>query len=114
MKYLIIVFLICLFTIDSVAQRSSPGSEVELAAITERGRNLYAYDQAAWHSTDAVVALKPPVGSFESYLAQEKDKKWEVVYGKLNSEKDTYLIVYEAKQGNFLRQGILPFRCLSY
>lgn len=100
MKYLNLVLLICLFTIGSVAQRTSPGSEVELAAITERGRNLYAYDQAAWHSTDAVEALMPTAGSFDSYVAQEKDKKWEVMYGKLNSEKDTYLIVYEAKQGN--------------
>lgn len=86
--------------IGSFAQRTTPGSEAELAAITERGRNLYAYDLAAWHSTDAVLALKPTPGSFESYVAQSKGNKWEVVYGKLNADKDRYLIVYEATQGN--------------
>lgn len=41
------------------SQKTSPE---ELAQITERGRALYAYDQAAWHATDAVVATHPNRG----------------------------------------------------
>ena len=98
-SYLILAILLLLAT-TGLAQRSEPGSSAELAAITERGRNLYGYDEAAWHSTDAVLALKPANGSFESYVGQKKEEKWVVVYGKLNAARDAYLIVYEATQAN--------------
>jgi hypothetical protein len=36
-----------------------PPSKEELAAITERGRELAGYDAAAWHASDAVQAKQP-------------------------------------------------------
>src|ERR1043166_854525 len=97
--YLTIIFVL-VFAASGSAQRSKPGSVEELSAITERGRSLYAYDEAAWHGTDAVLALKPPKGSFESYIAQKTGDRWTVVFGKLNENRTAYLIAYEAIQSS--------------
>lgn len=100
MKLIALTASLLLLTVSGLSQRTTPGSETELASITARGRNLYAYDAAAWHSTDAVLELKPSAGSFESYIGQKKGDKWTVVYGKLNTARDAYLIVYEAIEQN--------------
>ncbi len=99
-KSLTVALFVGVLACGAIAQRTTHGSDSELAAITERGRKLFAYDEAAWHSTDAVLALKPARGSFNSYIGQEKDGKWVVVYGMLNTAEDAYLIAYEATQGN--------------
>ena len=36
--------------------RKEPPSKAELAAITDRGRDLAGYDAAAWHASDALQA----------------------------------------------------------
>jgi hypothetical protein len=40
------------------AKNASAASATELAQISDRGRSLYEYDEAAWHATDAVKATK--------------------------------------------------------
>jgi hypothetical protein len=82
-----------------LAQRSSPPSKTELAEITERGRQLAEYDGAAWHATDAVLAMKPTEGSVARYLARKTDSGWVVAFGRLNEKRDRFLIAYEANQG---------------
>jgi len=104
MKLTVTVLLNLLLTVGLFAQRTTPPSSTELSAITERGRYLYSYDEAAWHSTDAIVATKPTKDSFESYVGQKVGDKWTVVYGKLNEKHDGYLIVYEAVQGESLTE----------
>lgn len=78
-------------------QRSPLPTEAGLMEITERGRMLAEYDAAAWHSTDAVMALKPEGGKLGRYVARKVDAKWVVVYGRLNEARDKFLIAYEAK-----------------
>src|SRR5215813_4704419 len=80
------------------AQRSGPPSKTELAEITERGRQLAEYDGAAWHATDAVLAMKPAEGSVARYLAKKTDNGWIVAFGRFNEQRDKFLIVYEASQ----------------
>jgi hypothetical protein len=99
MKILTSIIIVLLFTVVVLAQRTEPASKTELTEITERGRMLYAYDVAAWHSTDAVMALSPPEGSFARYIAQKNASGWTVAYGKLNEKRDKFLIAYEATQG---------------
>jgi hypothetical protein len=71
----------------------------ELDAITARGRVLAAYDQAAWHGTDAVMALHPVDSLVRGYLARRRaDGLWEVVFGRLDARSDTFLIAYRAVQ----------------
>ncbi len=78
------------------AQRSPLPTEAGLMEITERGRLLTEYDAAAWHSTDAVKALKPEEGKGGRYVARKVDGKWVVVYGRLNDSRDKFLTTYEA------------------
>jgi hypothetical protein len=78
------------------AQRSPLPTEAGLMEITERGRLLAEYDAAAWHSTDAVLTLKPEEGKIGRYLARKVEAKWVVVFGRLNEARDKFLITYEA------------------
>ena len=82
----------------AASQRTKPADETELGEITRRGRLLAEYDVAAWHSTDAVMALSPKEGSVGGYIARKVGDVWTVVYGRLNEKKDNYLISYEATQ----------------
>ena len=99
MKKFITLALLCLsLALSAAAQREKPAGEAELAEITARGRMLAEYDTAAWHSTDAVLALAPKEGSFDVYLGRKDGARWTVAYGKLNEKKDKFLIAYEAVQ----------------
>src|SRR5688500_15484404 len=65
----------------------------ELDAITARGRLLAEYDQASWHATDAVMALRPDVSAVRGYLARRRsDGLWEVVFGRLDGSRENFLI----------------------
>jgi 8-oxo-dGTP pyrophosphatase MutT (NUDIX family) len=65
----------------------------ELDAITTRGRLLAEYDQAAWHATDAVVALHPDQSAVRGYLARRRaDGLWEVVFGRLDPARNAFVI----------------------
>jgi hypothetical protein len=94
----IVVLCPALLLITSIApaQRSPLPTEAGLMEITERGRLLMEYDAAAWHSTDAVKALKPEEGKGGHYVARKVEAKWVVVYGRLNETRDKFLITYEA------------------
>ena len=71
----------------------------ELDSITARGWVLVEYDQAAWHGTDAVLALRPRDGTVQGYLArQQQDGRWEVVFGRLSAGTDTFYVAYRAEQ----------------
>jgi len=84
------------------AQPVARPSDAELAAITQRGRDLAAYDQAAWHATDAVQMANPNAAQGQHYLACLENGKWTVVFGSLNAEKTEFLISYEARQAERL------------
>ncbi|HEV2799716.1 MAG TPA: hypothetical protein VGW12_04420 [Pyrinomonadaceae bacterium] len=94
----ILIFVALLLPSAVLAQRNAPGTPAELAEITARGRQLAEYDVAAWHATDAVVALSPPEGSVARYLARKTDAGWVVVFGRFNEKRDKFLIAYEATQ----------------
>ena len=74
---------------------AEPTSE-ELAAISERGRALAAYDQAAWHATDAVQMANPRTAQGQHYLARLESGRWTVAFGALNAAKSAFLIHYQA------------------
>lgn len=95
--FLILAILLSAYV--AVAQRNSPPSPAELAEITERGRQLAAYDIAAWHATDAVLAMKPVEGSVTRYIAKKTENGWSVAFGRFTEKRDKFLIVYEAIQG---------------
>jgi len=77
-----------------------PPTTQELAAISDRGRDLAGYDAAAWHASDAVQAKQPKEGSVVRYIARKIDKKWVVAFGRLDEKQERFLIAYQATQGN--------------
>src|SRR5260370_18613658 len=81
------------------AQQITGLSDAELHGITERGRMLAEYDAAAWHASDAVMALKPGTKNLGRYIAKKTDAGWVVVFGQLNEAKDTFLVAYAAIPG---------------
>ena len=97
-----LILLIASMAASAAAQteRKTPASEAELAQITERCRNLFAYDVAAWHGTDAVLALQPARDGPIRYVAKHMGDGWTVVFGHLNETRDKFLIDYEAIQGS--------------
>jgi len=80
------------------AQKAQPPSAEALTAVAARGKLLYEYDQAAWHSTDAVKQIGIPQGVIDRYVAQKTASGWVVMWGRFAESKDRFLIVYEAFQ----------------
>jgi len=58
---------------------------------------LLAYDQAAWHGTDAFMALHPDLTALNTMLAAgQADGRWRVDFGFLNSAADSFFVHYQA------------------
>ncbi|HKF24390.1 MAG TPA: hypothetical protein VKB24_00400, partial [Candidatus Acidoferrum sp.] len=75
-----------------------PPSQADLAATTERGRSLAAYDRAVWHATDSLQTADPKTAQNQHCLAHFANGRWTVVFGHLNSDKSRFLISHEAAQ----------------
>lgn len=94
---------------------STAPSPEELQGISARGRQLAAYDLAAWHGTDAVKALSPNDALVKNYIARpDADGRWSVVFGHLTAADDAFEIDYEANQTtgptNFVGRALTPPR----
>ena len=88
----------------STGQELTPPANEELAAISERGRMLHEYDQAAWHASYAVQMANPKNLEGQRYVARKENGKWTVVFGKLNEDHSRFGISYEADEQATLRQ----------
>ena len=83
-----------------LSQAPEPPSDTALAGITARGRLLAAYDVAAWHATDGILALKPTESDLNVSVAlRAPDARWTVLFGRVPATKDTFFIRYRATQG---------------
>ncbi len=94
------VTALALLALADPPERREPPSKEQLAAVTERGRNLAGYDAAAWHASDAVMVKEPRPGSVAGYIARKTGKGWVIAFGRLDEDKAKYLIAYEAIQGD--------------
>lgn len=100
--------------VPTFAPGADAPSRAELDAITERGKVLAAYDQAAWHSTDAVLALKPRDGAVTLYIPRQTPTGWVVAFGHLVGAGNAFIIEYEATSrtadGPFIANAVQPPR----
>jgi hypothetical protein len=96
----VLVFVVC---VKVFGAKDYPASQEELAAVTERGRMLFACDEAAWHATDALWATTPKKEAekegVKRYIAYKTEEHWNVAFGHLNEARDSFLVVFEAIQG---------------
>jgi len=94
-RLLFLISLTALPCVTSAQVQAAP--DTALSEITARGRTIAAYDQAAWHATDALMALRPDPAAATTMLAlPQADGRWRVVFGMLDTTKDTLFAVYEA------------------
>jgi hypothetical protein len=77
-------------------ERQKPPDAAELKTISERGRDLAAYDAAAWYGSDAVEAMKPADGLVEMYVGRKTDQGWAIGFGALDATKTKFSLAYEA------------------
>ena len=90
--------LACAVTM-AFAQTGALPSVSDLAGVTARGRLLYEYDEAAWHASDAVMAMHPPKEDLGHYIAKKTDSGWVVAFGHLNGTRDAFLVAVLSSQG---------------
>jgi hypothetical protein len=98
-RFSIVVIIFVLSASPAFSKNTPKISPEELAQITERGRALYAYDQAAWHATDAVVTTQPTKGEDGRYIARKTEAGWIAAFGHLSEARDAFLIAHLASQG---------------
>ncbi len=96
----VLIAIVVSFVTAAVTQQLTPPSQAELDAISRRGRMLAEYDQAAWHATDAVMALRPDLSELSFYAAKKTSNGWSAAWGRLNEQRDRALLFYEAIQGD--------------
>jgi hypothetical protein len=95
---IVLAFCLSLASIFSFSQTKDKDVKVYLDGVTERGRALYAYDQAAWHGTDAFLALHPDTTGLGHYVCRMTASGWVVSFGRWNETHDRFLVAYEAKE----------------
>ena len=78
-----------------VAEKDLPSY---LVGVTDRGRTLYAYDQAAWHGTDAFLELHPNTDGLTHYICTKGTTGWMVTFPKWNALHDHLQVVYESRE----------------
>jgi len=89
---------VCLLLVGNCAsaQIKDKDLKVYLEGVTERGRALYEYDQAAWHGTDTFFDLHPDTSGLTHYICTKTPKGWEIIFPKWNALHDRLLVAYEA------------------
>ena len=100
MRRFAFLFALCFCLLASHASGQSKDKDLKtyLDGVTERGRALYAYGQAAWHATDAFFALKPDTNGLTHYICTKTPSGWLVTFPKWNETHDKLLVAYEAME----------------
>jgi hypothetical protein len=96
----LLLVCVCASSVGAFAEVKDADLSNYLAGVSERGRAIYEYDQAAWHGTDAFFALKPDTKGLAHYICINTPSGWKVVFPKWNEAHDRMSIVYEARQSN--------------
>jgi hypothetical protein len=103
-KRLVAVSFIVFLASISLAGKKKPELDPVMPDVTDRGRVLFEYDQAAWHASDTLQATQPPAQSLGRYIARKSDAGWEVAFGHLDDGRDKFVVAYEATEGATLQE----------
>lgn len=99
MKFLVSLLMIALLSLPAFSKdkkdKSAATNQAELDQCALRGRQIFEYDQAAWHATDVLLAQKPDRSRINIYVARKMDDGWLVSWGKVNESKDAFVIAYQ-------------------
>jgi len=103
--YITLFALFLVFTCPAAnAQENTAQDFPGLEEVTLRGRMLHAYDQAAWHGTDAVRPLMQDVQNLgeliSGYVVKHENNHFHVGFGRLSEDKSEFITVFEAYLDN--------------
>lgn len=79
----------------AMAAAAQPPSPAVLAQITNRGKLLAEYDDAAWKATDSMIASGLQRMS-RRFFARKQGNAWWVVFGRTTPDRKGFLVDYEA------------------
>ncbi len=104
---------VCLCATAVGANCQSADLKATLKGVTDRGRALYAYDQAAALGTDAIFSLKPKPNTegLTHYVCVHTPKGWRFIFPKWNAAHDRVVVAYDAVEtapGKFEAHKIDP------
>jgi hypothetical protein len=83
---------------SSTTPLKTPPTLDSLGAISYRGYLLAQYDFAASVASDSVMARDPAAGLIQGYVARRRGERWDVAFGRLSAERDTFYTAFEARQ----------------
>ena len=98
-KSLAAIVTLLLTVLAAPPERKGPPTPAELQGVTERGRLLAEYDDAAWNASDAIQKVPVKPGSVVRYIARKTKDGWMVDFGRLNEQGDKFLTAFEATPG---------------
>lgn len=109
MRRFTILCAVCLLSLSvfAGAQSKTASLNASLAGVTERGRALYAYDQAAWHATDAFFAMHPDTTGLTNYICTRTTAGWTVFYPTWDETHTRLLVAYDARQSGAAGQFVV-------
>lgn len=95
------LLLVALLAAAGARAQTEPDSAA-IAEVNRLGHLLHAYDQAAWHGTDAVMALARNEGgryvaTVRGYAVEPDGEGWRVSFGRLTPDSSAALVSYEAR-----------------
>jgi hypothetical protein len=79
----------------------TPPTADSLDQIAYRGYLLWQYDYVAWAASDSVSLRHPPAGVAPRMVARQRGEKrdrWNVGFGRLSANRDTFYVAYEVRQ----------------
>jgi hypothetical protein len=91
---------IVLLVVPVVGQVKDKDLGLYLAGVTDRGKALFAYDQAAWHATDAFFLLHPDTAGLAHYICVKSTVGWVVFFPRWNALHDHIQVLYQAVESN--------------
>lgn len=95
------LLLLVLLAATSAHAQGDPDT-ASIAEANRVGHLLFSYDQAAWHGTDAVMALARNEGdryvaTVRGYAVEPDGDGWRVSFGRLTPDSSAALVSYEAR-----------------
>ena len=101
MRIAFAVLLVVLAFAPAHAQSNAKKDSLDVAQAEANrlGFLLYAYDQAAWHGSDAVVPLfdnETLSDLVSGYIVEEVPEGWRVGFGRLAADSSVFLAAYES------------------
>lgn len=108
MKRNFLAFLLILLGVPALAQ-DLPVSQAELDAIAERGRLLYVYDHAAWHTSQRLLEAIPDENQPEKggWIIEPGESGYVVTYYGIQNG-DRYLLAEFGVSGEDITYSEIP------